>query len=605
MKLIDDYSELKMLTWSSHEAGHAGYSITADSGYHSQLGSTPQILDNANPDSIPEHPLSRYLPTYEGKTRAPAWPRVSARKHESIFSGAQFDSFPEFRPRVLNQNTARTHHKDIVCPFKHNDKAPVCGGAFDDVDKFKNHVGLAHSSSPSITWMPGHAVNNTIRLGNALGCSICERRLTNMDEYDDHLEACLVNIFLKCKLRSSRGETRKMANATEAFSVATTSPSGEEFSAPYEKVGPTVETHSGQTEIHSDTTDSTKLEKVDGNPGSPHNSVLSNSISSGELSFIEDSGRHDETLMAYVELMSMPDFRVVYDKLIFDILEAFDEWRKHGREPSRVPSQSTTGSAAPQSSNSNSLSSTTSSCTSNSLQKSGSAKRSQEHDDEGGNGHSKRKRASVLDKSPLAKQLLACPYAKHDRARYSEMNRDEKNYRGCASKYLRNIARLKQHLHRVHCRPAHYCPRCYIEFPTEEGLQIHSRGTLCDVVDECPFEEKMTASQKLAVKRREMRKDPEQAWYDIFGILFPGADLPPTPYTDGPHDGAEMGNFLDFFERDAPSRIVASAIPQIFGTNCTREVQELVETVLESCLSELVQRYRQRAQQDADSEPVG
>lgn len=39
--------------------------------------------------------------------------------------------------------------------------------------------------------------------------------------------------------------------------------------------------------------------------------------------------------------------------------------------------------------------------------------------------------------------LLACPYQKFDRSRYSQTNSVEKEYRGCSSRYLPNIARLK------------------------------------------------------------------------------------------------------------------------------------------------------------------
>ena len=71
----------------------------------------------------------------------------------------------------------------------------------------------------------------------------------------------------------------------------------------------------------------------------------------------------------------------------------------------------------------------------------------------------KRRRATCEVDDPENK-LFACPYAKYNPARYSERNEVEASYRGCSSKLLRNIARVKQHLYRIHTRPAWYCPRC-------------------------------------------------------------------------------------------------------------------------------------------------
>jgi hypothetical protein len=72
-------------------------------------------------------------------------------------------------------------------------------------------------------------------------------------------------------------------------------------------------------------------------------------------------------------------------------------------------------------------------------------------------------------------KLFACPYAKYDPTRYSERNVIEKNYRGCSSRLLRNIARLRQHLDRVHTRPEQYCPRCGKEFECQGLQEEHTR----------------------------------------------------------------------------------------------------------------------------------
>ncbi|KAL9619108.1 MAG: hypothetical protein Q9160_006285 [Pyrenula sp. 1 TL-2023] len=47
------------------------------------------------------------------------------------------------------------------------------------------------------------------------------------------------------------------------------------------------------------------------------------------------------------------------------------------------------------------------------------------------------------DGSQDDERLFACPYSKFEPARYSEVNNIEKDYRGCSSKFLPNISRLK------------------------------------------------------------------------------------------------------------------------------------------------------------------
>jgi hypothetical protein len=54
-----------------------------------------------------------------------------------------------------------------------------------------------------------------------------------------------------------------------------------------------------------------------------------------------------------------------------------------------------------------------------------------------------RQSSSGHEEETLAVRLLACPYHKEDSSRYSQMNIAEKEYRGCSSRYLPNIARLK------------------------------------------------------------------------------------------------------------------------------------------------------------------
>lgn len=148
--------------------------------------------------------------------------------------------------------------------------------------------------------------------------------------------------------------------------------------------------------------------------------------------------------------------------------------------------------------------------------------------------------------------LFACPFAKYDPERYSERNQDEKNYRGCASKYLNSIPRVKQHLYRVHARPSWYCGNCYKPFKNRDTLNEHSRQRPPCQQRPVKFEEMMTDEQFSEIKRRKPGVSGVDSWYQLFHILFPGAIEPATPYVSR-GDPVAVQHFVNFFRAVGPS----------------------------------------------------
>ncbi|KEF51929.1 uncharacterized protein A1O9_11919 [Exophiala aquamarina CBS 119918] len=174
-------------------------------------------------------------------------------------------------------------------------------------------------------------------------------------------------------------------------------------------------------------------------------------------------------------------------------------------------------------------------------------------DEEGaadGGPHPKRKRRSP-EKSA---RLFACPFAKFDPERYSERNIIEKNYRKCSSKYLRDIARLKQHLYRTHQRPEWYCGNCYQNFDSREQLNEHNRERPpCDR-STARYEEMMTDNQLKEIKRRSPENSQHQMWYKIFQLLFPDAPRPISPYVST-CDPETVQHFVRVFQLVGPQEL--------------------------------------------------
>lgn len=182
--------------------------------------------------------------------------------------------------------------------------------------------------------------------------------------------------------------------------------------------------------------------------------------------------------------------------------------------------------------------------------------------------------------------LLACPYHKFDPLRYSSNNIREKEYRGCASSFLRDIPRLKQHLYRVHKRPNFCCSRCSGLFGNQELLNEHSRQEPPCRVNQPKYQEKMSHSQYLAIKRRQVGSDTQKQWYHIFGILFPSAPEPDSPYATAASAATvsnEAQHFANLFRYIGPD-----VVRQILN-----ERQQLVQrgdsAPLEISTSELVE----------------
>jgi hypothetical protein len=189
-----------------------------------------------------------------------------------------------------------------------------------------------------------------------------------------------------------------------------------------------------------------------------------------------------------------------------------------------------------------------------------SRKHPDESSDEEDSGNPSKKSKSSSD--PDHVHLLACPYFKLDPARYSEANTLEKNYRGCSSAYLRDIARVKQHLYRVHQQPRNLCPRCSALFPNAQELDEHFLMRVACEASAPAFPERFSERQYRELKRRWPRENVIESWMRIWRILFPEAQCPRSPYLEDVIDPAtdvqEVTNISDFiaeFRTRAPGML--------------------------------------------------
>ena len=272
------------------------------------------------------------------------------------------------------------------------------------------------------------------------------------------------------------------------------------------------------------------------------------SLSDGELSFMGGRGSKAASLYS-INIFDVEGDNVA-QSLAHNILNRCFNQQSHRY----IRSRTTSGQGSNQSSPPTSARHTPATSVSSVFKRSrGKDEGSQDPDEDDGRGNdtsAKRIRTEVQ----ADVKLFACPYAKYDPRRYSELNLIEKEYRRCTCSYLRDIPRLKQHLYRVHRRPEYYCGSCFESFKSREILDVHTRQRpSCDVRSP-RFEEKMTDEQLNSIKRRIVKGDPPELWFNIFKTLFPEAPRPLSPYASD-NDPTTVNHFVNLFRWFGPEEM--------------------------------------------------
>ncbi|KIW95002.1 uncharacterized protein Z519_04982 [Cladophialophora bantiana CBS 173.52] len=170
------------------------------------------------------------------------------------------------------------------------------------------------------------------------------------------------------------------------------------------------------------------------------------------------------------------------------------------------------------------------------------------------------KRSPVLkrkvDEEEPPSKLFACPYAKFNPSKYSRENLAEPAYWNCSSCCLRDISRLKQHLYRIHKRPDYYCGSCFKSYKSREQLDEHTRQRPPCELQGPRYEDKMTDDQFQAIKRRIIRGDPCELWFNIYSVLFPGAPRPSSPFVTTA-DATMINHFVNLFRWVGPQELMS------------------------------------------------
>jgi len=157
--------------------------------------------------------------------------------------------------------------------------------------------------------------------------------------------------------------------------------------------------------------------------------------------------------------------------------------------------------------------------------------------------HKTRKTKPTADER--SRVILACPFYKRDPGRY----------RSCRRFFLTKISYVKQHILRSHRMPPH-CQICNRLFQTDEQQLEHVRSQSCDRQPYNPPEGVTQAQIALLRGRVDQKKSLEGQWYEIYEILFPGAQRPSSVYLD-PELSQDLDEFTNFLTSRGPAILLS------------------------------------------------
>ncbi|KAI8961961.1 heterokaryon incompatibility protein-domain-containing protein [Daldinia sp. FL1419] len=209
-----------------------------------------------------------------------------------------------------------------------------------------------------------------------------------------------------------------------------------------------------------------------------------------------------------------------------------------------------------------------------------------DHSDDEGNQEHPRKKNKGSDVDDI-KKLLACPF--HQR----EPRRPSIN-RSCTGPGWASIARLKEHLYRVHF--VHRCRRCKSRFITASELDQHYEALIPCMASSAPADpmEGFNENQREGLKCRRV-----QDWKKIYQILFPDDDentIPSQYYASV----ITIADILDQFdrayqeeaERQLPGRV--RSVLEGLSSRPNYSIQDEIMLMINDINNTVISSFRQR-----------
>ncbi|KAK2768008.1 hypothetical protein CKAH01_04576 [Colletotrichum kahawae] len=209
------------------------------------------------------------------------------------------------------------------------------------------------------------------------------------------------------------------------------------------------------------------------------------------------------------------------------------------------------------------------------------------------------------------KLRFTCPYLKFDPKTYEERNCRSKAWLG------KDIHRLnfRDHLYKEHRQKPH-CHRCGEMFNEESQVTDHLMRPICCNLKPGFKVEGFSRKQEADIRDRKMKRGdtPEAKWTAIFGILFPGVEVPdPSPPDNESLDTSSSVKIENVFTGAIPSELEKTtrskleAISGPLNENQWREMLDVFKDFTAKGLRNLESRTSRQALKvhfDTDAKPT-
>lgn len=201
---------------------------------------------------------------------------------------------------------------------------------------------------------------------------------------------------------------------------------------------------------------------------------------------------------------------------------------------------------------------------------------------------------------PPGHPRLACHFQK----RYPDRNPT------CGSYTL--ISHVKQHLRKKHKRSPYYCPRCNVEFTTEEERDDHIELMVSSPCRKRVYDASTQISARVA---KQLEKGVESAsklheqWFSVWDTIFPGILRPVTcTYDICSELPVQVLGLYSYLETEGPGTVISvlqhhglSINPEESRQHMPSDLETFVRRVLFQACREIYQNWQSQREQDRSS----
>lgn len=159
----------------------------------------------------------------------------------------------------------------------------------------------------------------------------------------------------------------------------------------------------------------------------------------------------------------------------------------------------------------------------------------------------------------------------------------------CYSQGYATISQLKDHIHRYHVRPRHYCPRCRTVFKEASDLEKHLRQPDTCEIELVTADGITEAEEKRLLMKTRIHLQLATKWYLMWDLLFPQLVRPASPYWEG-----LVSTILHAFRRHTADKlptIISERLASELDASQFTDMRTSIDKIVSESLSQIFDQF--------------